>query len=361
MHYKLLFNKNGIPTYGSQHVFNPKTYNSPKGKYVIIDYVSGTEGVPESELLNHTKKALETLPKDYSTNLLLSYHPEAIHSTHWINILELAKDYGYKKCIVYDGGLDLTVKVDGIELYHVMATSLIDIYTKPFITFPRDKLYCFLARKLRKHRVELLSEIYKNKLNFQGNITCGWSKEDMILYDNPDVVNAIPSNIRKILPITIDSEETWVGLTRLEPEMYRSVCHVVLESNVCPEWFKDHPLMETSSDRQFITEKTIKAFALGQIPIFVALPGYVDKLRNLGFDVFDDIVNHSYDLEKDFEIKSVLIAHQIRKLGLNYSIADWNTFLLENMDRLVKNFNRVNYITKHCITKFNALIHSKFQ
>lgn len=360
MHYKLLFNKNGTPTYGSQHVYNPRTYDAPKGNYVILDYVSGSEGVSESDLLEHTKKGLETLPKDYSTNILLSYHPEAIHSNHWTNILELVKEYGYKKCIVYDGGLDLKVKVEDIEVYHVMANSLIDIYTKPFITFPRDKLYCFLARKLRKHRVELLSEIYKAKLNFQGNITCGWSKEDEILYDNPDVLNVIPANIRKILPITIDSEETWVGLTRLEPEMYRSICHIVLESNVCPEWFKSHPLIETSSDRQFITEKTIKAFALGQIPIFVALPGYVDKLRDLGFDVFDDVVNHSYDLEKDFEIKALLITHQLRKLSIKYSIADWNSFLIENMDRLVKNFGRVNYLIKHNNAKFESLIHAKF-
>ena len=75
----------------------------------------------------------------------------------------------------------------------------------------------------------------------------------------------------------------------------------------------------------------------------------------------ENITMFSYDLEKDFEIKSLLITHQIRKLGIKYSIADWNKFLIENMDRLVKNFNRVNYLVKHNTAKFEALILSKFR
>ena len=35
------------------------------------------------------------------------------------------------------------------------------------------------------------------------------------------------------------------------------------------------------------------------MPIFVSSPGYVEFIRSMGFDVFDDIVNHSYDEETD--------------------------------------------------------------
>ena len=92
MHYKLLFNKNGTPTYGSQYVYNPRTYDAPKGNYVILDYVSGPEGVSESDLLAHTKKGLETLPKDYSTNILLSYHPETKLETGLLKFYEWYKN-----------------------------------------------------------------------------------------------------------------------------------------------------------------------------------------------------------------------------------------------------------------------------
>ena len=32
-----------------------------------------------------------------------------------------------------------------------------------------------------------------------------------------------------------------------------------------------------------------------QIPIFLATPGHVNIVRDLGFDLFDDIIDHSYN------------------------------------------------------------------
>lgn len=50
----------------------------------------------------------------------------------------------------------------------------------------------------------------------------------------------------------------------------------------------------------FITEKTFKAMAWYQFPLWYAVPGLVNEVRKLGFDVFDDLFdNHSYDLEQD--------------------------------------------------------------
>jgi hypothetical protein len=48
-----------------------------------------------------------------------------------------------------------------------------------------------------------------------------------------------------------------------------------------------------------ITEKTMLAMASRQIPIIIGYRGIVQHLRELGFDMFDDIVNHSYDLLPD--------------------------------------------------------------
>jgi hypothetical protein len=45
----------------------------------------------------------------------------------------------------------------------------------------------------------------------------------------------------------------------------------------------------------FPTEKSWKAFDKYHVPIVVSAPGVVQHLRNLGFDMFDDFVDHSYD------------------------------------------------------------------
>ena len=44
-----------------------------------------------------------------------------------------------------------------------------------------------------------------------------------------------------------------------------------------------------------VTEKTLMAFAAEQIPIVIGHPGIVEHCRRMGFDMFDDIVDTSYD------------------------------------------------------------------
>jgi hypothetical protein len=50
----------------------------------------------------------------------------------------------------------------------------------------------------------------------------------------------------------------------------------------------------------FITEKTFKSIVWHQYPIWYAVPGLVEEVRKLGFDVFDDVFeNHYYDNIQD--------------------------------------------------------------
>jgi hypothetical protein len=44
-----------------------------------------------------------------------------------------------------------------------------------------------------------------------------------------------------------------------------------------------------------ISEKTIMALLAGQVPVIIGYSGIVDHCRQLGFDMFDDIVNTEYD------------------------------------------------------------------
>ena len=49
-------------------------------------------------------------------------------------------------------------------------------------------------------------------------------------------------------------------------------------------------------DEIHITEKSMKPFYFYQFPLFLASYGHVKHLKErFGFDVFDDILNHSYD------------------------------------------------------------------
>jgi hypothetical protein len=44
-----------------------------------------------------------------------------------------------------------------------------------------------------------------------------------------------------------------------------------------------------------ISEKSIFAWLAYQVPIIIGYPGIVEHARQLGFDMFDDVIDHSYD------------------------------------------------------------------
>lgn len=91
------------------------------------------------------------------------------------------------------------------------------------------------------------------------------------------------------LPITIDRNLSTLEEQHSPPEnmIYQCLLQIVTET------------LEHDNDYIFVSEKSFKVFAWHQLPIFVTVPGHVQKIRELGFDVFDDIFDgHSYDKEK---------------------------------------------------------------
>jgi hypothetical protein len=97
------------------------------------------------------------------------------------------------------------------------------------------------------------------------------------------------------IPLRYGTDEKTTSEIRLQhnppgQQLYRSLVTVVNETN------------DNQHTGIFLTEKTFKAFAWHQIPIFVATSGHVQVVRELGFDMFDDILDHSYN-------KSVFTPH----------------------------------------------------
>jgi hypothetical protein len=75
----------------------------------------------------------------------------------------------------------------------------------------------------------------------------------------------------------------------------------------------------------FITEKTWKAFAAKQIPIIIGPRGIVNKLRNFGFDMFDDVIDHSYDTEPD-STRLFSAINSLNRVINKYSVQELSDF-----------------------------------
>ena len=90
------------------------------------------------------------------------------------------------------------------------------------------------------------------------------------------------------------------------------------------------------SDSVHITEKSFKPFGFCQLPIFVATSQHVRFLREYyNLDVFDDIIDHSYDKESDHKIRIKLVIKEVERLYANRE--NIINFFNNNKDRIFKN------------------------
>ena len=87
-----------------------------------------------------------------------------------------------------------------------------------------------------------------------------------------------------------------------------------------------------------ITEKTIHAFLALHPIIMIGHPGTVEYLRTQGFDMFDDLIDHSYDEIVEYKERTDVAMEK------NWKIIEQGIDRKEIQDRLLKNRNNVwNY------------------
>jgi len=98
----------------------------------------------------------------------------------------------------------------------------------------------------------------------------------------------------------------------------------------------------------FITEKSYKVFAWHQFPLWYAIPGTVGKLRDAGFDLFEDIIDHSYDNIHDPVRRMDLVVEQLQKLCKHDTA---KLLRIYHFDRLEYNAQLVEKITKTAYKK----------
>ena len=143
----------------------------------------------------------------------------------------------------------------------------------------KDRDVIYLARRpsmLRETMLALLLDRFpRHRLIISYGSMCGYSWQgDLCGQSLPILIDGVSFGDRMIQQHRAS-----------DPEFFRSWINVVAESsNQEPDG--------SSWTSVFVTEKTMKCFAWRQIPVWWTVPGFVDAVRQMGFDVFDDIMDH---------------------------------------------------------------------
>lgn len=65
----------------------------------------------------------------------------------------------------------------------------------------------------------------------------------------------------------------------------------------------------------FLTEKSTRAFFWGKIPVSTSSRNLMQYIEQFGFDIFRDVVNYNYDIQKDKNLRMELYLQEIHKLA----------------------------------------------
>lgn len=202
----------------------------------------------------------------------------------------------------------------------------------------KTKTFNFMINKPRPHRIYLL-ELIKN-----------------FGLDNYCYSLAWKHNSINDIPVTNYQFGTEVAMDRgvkngnfLNAYTYQHLLQKTVFEPSCISLITEPAFYERET---IVTEKTMMAMYGGTIPIWVGGWKIPDYLRSVGFDLFDDIVDHSYqDLTDPRERCYTAIQRNIDLL------TTWNGFSTSNLERLSANVRLLesNVFTKICQNKFVQL------
>lgn len=196
--------------------------------------------------------------------------------------------------------------------------------------------YVMLARVPRRHRIIAACQLIDRRLESHGRMSCGSGGYQGYTH-GPDEFNLVPSRLRHRFPLYIDGPVAHDDLaihtnSVLDAAVTGAFAQLVCESN----WEDPDPVISNRWKIMQLTEKSSKPLLLGQVFVLNSAFGTVAALRDLGFDCFDDIIDHGYDQEPDPLCRVDLAIDQIDGL-CQTSIDHWLSWRSANLGRLQAN------------------------
>lgn len=331
---------------------------------IIYDQIS-TKAQPGTEdKITVLKKLEEVFPDNYkkiisdSIDGNIRWHVEHIRESyvydHEIDYNLLKKTFLTNNIIYYTGAEKNQTIID-IENKHGIKiktknpfeweTCLALKYAEDFIknktdyinkkTYAPFNFICY-NRYAKLHRFLILANLKEQ--NLLDNAIYSW---------HPDT-NRISDIKNQLVNINVDRSflnENQICTYDEDTNISKNVKHSNLDIRLKYRYNFDHPLnsyflvaTETFyNDTIFFTEKTYKAFLFLQPFVFIGNHNSLDYLRSQGYDLFDDIIDHSYDLEKNLFLRVKLASNEIKRL----CDLDWPELLHKNLNRLIKNYKNV--------------------
>jgi hypothetical protein len=205
----------------------------------------------------------------------------------------------------------------------------------------KDRWVLCLMRRRSKQRSALL----KNLLSSFDPAHYRVSYASMINYQDFDDIAQVQIPILLDGPTPGDEQHN-----AHDPGIFNCLINLIAETS-CQEPGNDF------WSSTFITEKTFKCFGWRQIPIWFASPGHVQAVRSLGFDVFDDIIDHSvYDSITNPGDRMLAVIGALKTFLDKHSGIAPNDFYQQTKHRIEQNWERLLELDRQRLSHWNTVM-----
>jgi hypothetical protein len=282
-------------------------YNLFNPKKQILPIVVNGYGLPGND---RRLEILEQIATNPSAELIIfdkSFGPEdnELEYLEWIAGLNLQQEF-ILTTSNYHYHFNKHSKIVHLPRYYFIMCQNPD-NQRPDIVTPRPHKISCLTKNPWTHKTLNFVAMSKQPWFDSVQKSFGWTYPDpthQYDYLSTDVLNMITEQdadyLRSIYPLRLSVAD----------DMDK------FESNACPTYqtcYVDY-LPESRTENTFISEKTWKPIFSGQLFLILGSVGTIEYLRAIGIDVFDDIIDHSYDQESNLEKKIDTLMESITKL-----------------------------------------------
>lgn len=196
----------------------------------------------------------------------------------------------------------------------------------------REYYVSCLNRRPLNHRAYLITKLYNHEFVNNKNYITFFNQNPYtkkLISEQDYYINQLPNPIKQqfidlipLLPFNHDAEYQGSNDTSFNHNAYsNSYINIVTESEVECRWF---------------SEKVMKPLATGQMFLLAAGQHSVNDLRLLGFDMFDDIIDHSrYDSLDSWTDRLDVILDLLTE----YQNLNWSQLYQETLHRRQKNIH----------------------
>lgn len=209
----------------------------------------------------------------------------------------------------------------------------------------RKNYFLFKIRRPRDHRLVLLTRLANDGLLNKGD----WSCLNKVNFDESYLKYITesygfefnPENVKQVFDNTPHRLESESGSSYHDVSAWTD-SHAEAYKNsyfyICTETY-------VHGEHKSLTEKVFKPIVNFQPFLFVAYPGALKMLRDLGFKTFDGYIDESYDTEPNLYKRINLIYSEIQKL-CNMTPEELHKWYWSTEEILVHNRNRLLEIYK---------------